>query len=287
MKQQADISILATNYNNGKYLSDFFESIINSTVQPKEIIFVEDGSTDNSLQILEKYSFLKDLKVINLINNKGRAAALNIGKKNCNSKYTLIIDPDDILLPERIEKQYIYMKNNVKIDFLGANVKYFNNKTGKILNTSNFHITNNDIYNTFYKGENGVLQPTIICKTEIYKKYEYKDLAPGQDYELFARIAKDGYQFAGLKEPVNRMRVHTESIVSNVKLQSFERIFSYRDAIFGTKTSKTKIFLYYWHIKYYRKSMFSNNIISKYFNLILSTLAYPAKLFRRFVVNDN
>ncbi len=281
MKKTVNISILATNFNNGKFLSDFFDSIINSTVHPKEIIFVDDGSTDNSLEIIEKYKVLKNLQLIYFKKNKGRAAALNAGKSKCSSKYILIIDPDDILLPERIEIQYNFMGNNSDIDILGGNVIYFNSETGEKLNTSNFPTSNSDIFRTFEKGENGVLQPTIICKTELLKKYDYKQIVPGQDYELFARIAKDGYKFASLQEPINRMRVHTYSVVSNVKLQSFINLFSYRDKIFGTKTSKIKIRFYFWHIKYYRKSMFAKNPISKYFNLLLSAFAYPQKIFKR------
>jgi len=281
MKQTVDISILATNFNNGNFLSDFFDSIINSTVVPKEIIFVDDGSTDNSLQIVEKYNFLENLEVIDFKENRGRAAALNTGKSKCNSKYILIIDPDDILLPERIEIQYNFMKKNPDIDVLGGNAIYFNSETGEKLNISNFPTSNLDIFKTFYKGENGVLQPTVICKTELLKKYDYKQIVPGQDYELFGRIAKDGYKFASLKKPINKMRVHTNSVVSNIKLQSFINLFSHRDKIFGTKTSKIKILFYFWHIKYYRKSMFAKNSIAKYFNLLLSVLAYPQKMFKR------
>ncbi len=281
MKKTVDISILATNFNNGNFLSDFFDSIINSTVLPREIIFVDDGSTDNSLEIVEKYNSLKNLEVIDFKENKGRGVALNIGKSKCSSKYILIIDPDDILLPERMEIQYNFMGKNPDIDILGGNVIYFNSETGEKLNVSNFPTSNSEIFRTFYKGENGVLQPTIICKTELLKKYDYKNIAPGQDYQLFARISKDGFKFAGLKEPLNKMRIHTSSVVSNVKLKSFINLFSHRDDIFGTKTSKIKIRFYFYHIKYYRKSMFAKNPIAKYFNLFLSVLAYPQKIIKR------
>lgn len=281
MKKIVDVSLLAANYNNGEFLSDFFNSIINSTIQPKEIIFVDDGSTDNSLEIIKIYSNLPQLKLIKFQINKGRASALNAGKFECLSKYTLIIDPDDILLPNRIEIQFNYMEKNPEIDVLGGNVIYFNSKTGEKLNISNFPTSNSKIYKTFYRGENGVLQPTVICKTKVLKKFDYKQIVPGQDYELFARMAKAGYYFAAIKEPVNKMRIHINSVVSNVKLQSFINLYKYRDKIFGTKTSKIKICLYFWHIKYYRKSMFSKNRISKYFDLSLSIIAYPQKILRR------
>jgi len=275
-----DVSVLATNFNNGRFLDDFFQSLFLSSVKPKEIIFVDDGSTDNSLKVLKKYQNTTSLKTIIFSNNKGRAKALNAGKHACSSKYTLIIDPDDIMLPNRIEKQYNYMQQNPHIDILGGNVKYFNDKNGEILNISNFPQKN--FYEVFKNGENAVLQPTIIIKTDVFKKYEYKQIVPGQDYELFARIAKDGYKFANLPNILNKMRVHPNSAVSNMRLSSIQNIFKQRDKIFNTKTSFFKTFAYFYHLKNYRKGMLANNFFAKYFFYTLSIIFNPNKLIKRF-----
>ncbi|MBN2663604.1 MAG: glycosyltransferase [Bacteroidales bacterium] len=281
MKPTVDVSILATNYNNGAFLDDFFQSIISSTVSPKELIFVDDGSTDDSINIIKKYNSYKFIKVIIFEKNKGRAAALNAGKDACTAKYTLLIDPDDILLPNRIEKQYNFMEKNTKIDVLGGNVEYFNSENNKILNTSNFTQTN--FLEVFKNGENAVLQPTVIIKTAVFKKYEYKQIVPGQDYELFARIILDGYKFANLPDVLNKMRVHPNSAVSNMKISSIQNIFKQRDLIFNTKTSKLKSFIYYHHLNNYRKGMLSDNNIKKYYFYFLSSILNPLKIIKRII----
>ncbi len=279
MKKIVDVSVLATNYNNAKFLDDFFESIVNSTVAPAEVVFVDDGSTDNSIEIAEKYNKILPLKIVSFEKNKGRAAALNKGKNLCNSKYTLIIDPDDIMLPDRIEKQYNFMEQNPQIDVLGGNVTYFNSITGKILNKSNF--PQKKIYETYAKGENGVLQPTVIIKTDVIKKYQYKQIVPGQDYELFSRIVVDGYKFSNLTDILNKMRVHPQSAVSNLKYSSIKQIFEQRDLIFGTKTSDLKVYFYFIHLLNYRKSMLSNKKLAKIYYKIIASLFYPSKIFKR------
>lgn len=279
MKPIVDVSVLATNYNNGAFLYDFFQSILSSTVSPKELIFVDDGSTDDSLNIIKKYNSYKFIKVIIFEKNKGRAAALNAGKDACTAKYTLIIDPDDILMPDRIEKQYNFMEQNTNIDVLGGNVEYFNSENKKVLNTSNFTQTN--FLEIFKNGENAVLQPTVIIKTAVFKKYKYKQIVPGQDYELFARIILDGYKFANLPDVLNKMRVHPNSAVSSMKISSIQNIFKQRDIIFNTKTSKLKSFIYYHHLNNYRKGMLSNNIIKKYCFYFLSALLNPSKIIKR------
>lgn len=285
MKRKVDVSVLATNYNNGKYLKEFFESIINSTVEPKEIIIVDDGSTDNSTEIIKQYKELTNIKLFEFDKNKGRAAALNYGKKRCQCKYTLIIDPDDIVLQNRIEKQYFFMENNPKIDILGGNVTYFNSETSKKLYNSNFPITHKNIYKTFIKGENGVLQPTVIAKTEVLQNADYIQIAPGQDYVFFAGLAKKGCRFAALKEPVNLMRIHLRSVVSNINRGSIKNIFLHRDKIFNTKTSSIRIYFYYNYLFFYRKSMLNNQKGLKYLYLFLSIIFNPKKLIKRLKIN--
>jgi len=281
MKKTVDVSIFATNYNNGQFLKEFFESITNSTVMPKEIIIVDDGSTDNSIKIIKQFKKKLSINLVEFEENKGRAAALNCGKKACTSKYTLIIDPDDILLPNRIETQFLFMEKNINVDILGGNVIYFNSETGEKLNKSNFPTSHNDIYKTYYKGENGILQPTILAKTNVMQRLDYIQIAPGQDYVFFANLAKLNYKFSALKQPVNLMRIHTNSVVSNINFASIQKIFLQRDKIFNTKTNNLHIFIYYKYLYFYRKSMLTKNKLFKYMFLAISVTLNPIKLFKR------
>lgn len=281
MKEIIDISVFATNYNNAPYLEVFMQSILQATVEPKEIIFVDDGSTDSSLYIMKQYHNLTNLKIISFDKNQGRSAALNEGKKYCTGKYTLLIDPDDIMLPNRMEMQWMYMEKHPEIDVLGGNVQYFNGKTGGNLNQSNF--SEKDVLNVYKRGENGVLQPTVIIKTALYQQYEYVEMVPGQDYELFARMAKHGYRFANLPDVLNRMRVHPASAVSNMTYKSLSKIFDCRDRIFNTRTSVLKKYLYYSHLKFYRKGMLAHRIFGKFFYLALAAVCQPRKILTRLV----
>ncbi len=279
MKKTVNISVFATNYNNGAYLDDFMESILNSTIQPQEIIFVDDGSRDNSLQVMEKYKHLPHLKIITFEKNRGRSTALNEGKKHCSGKYTMLIDPDDIMLPDRIEKQWNFMEKHPEIDVLGANVQYFKSGCGQKLNTSKF--SDKNIPATYKKGENGVLQPTVIIKTTLYKQYNYIEMVPGQDYQLFARMSIQGARFANLPDIVNLMRVHENSAVSNITYESLSKIFNCRDHIFNTQTSRFRKYMYYRYLKMYRKAMLTDNRLKKYGFMLIAVALQPGKLLKR------
>lgn len=103
------ISIVIPTYNQAEYLEDSIESAYNQTMQAHEIIIVNDGSGDNTLEIAERYMF-KDLplidspvKVINQV-NKGLSSARNTGIMASTGDYVLFLDSDDILMENAVEK---------------------------------------------------------------------------------------------------------------------------------------------------------------------------------------
>lgn len=91
------LSIIIPVYNVEKYLSDCLESVINQSYEDIEVICINDGSTDNSLAILQEYE--KQDKRIRVISqaNKGLSAARNVGIENANGEYICFLDSDDML----------------------------------------------------------------------------------------------------------------------------------------------------------------------------------------------
>lgn len=103
------ISICIASYNQSEYLEDAIESCFNQTMCPHEILICNDGSTDNSLEIAQRYMF-KDLpliespvRVINQV-NKGLSSARNTLIMNATGDYILFLDADDILKENAVER---------------------------------------------------------------------------------------------------------------------------------------------------------------------------------------
>ena len=282
-KRKADVSVIVSNYNNGRYLHAFMQSIVDSTVEPAELIMIDDGSTDDSLTILEEYKHLDFFVLIAFSENRGFTSALNAGLQAARSKYIMRADPDDILLPDRIENQFRFMEEHPDIDVSGANVIYFNDVTGREINVSNFPLGPKKILRTYKLGEHGLLHATVIAKATVYQSYRYQKIFPSEDYELFSRMVLDGKKIANTREPVNLIRVHPGSSTSNLQYQAICQTFAFRDKIFSTKTPKWRISLYFIHIKYYRSYQLTRNPVLRYLYLMVSVIAYPSKLFRRIV----
>lgn len=280
-KDSADVSLIVPNYNNGKYLKPFIDSVLESTVLPREMIIVDDGSTDNSKEILQSYRYLPFLKTVYFDKNKGLTAALNAALDSATGSFIMRADPDDLFLPKRIEQQVDFLKSNPDVDIVGTNVIYFSDIDGSVVNTSNFPLTHQEITSRYRNGEHGLQHPTVCARAKVYQSYRYQKIFPAEDYEIFSRMVKDGRTFANLPEPLYMMRVHPGSSTSNIKYADIRQTFYFRDKIFGTSTSEKHIRKYFNYIRYYRKFQLAEHGFRKMGYLIKASYYYPAKLLRR------
>jgi len=284
-KNTVDVSIIVPDYNNGSFLDEFIQSVLNSTVLPKELIIIDDGSTDESKEVLIKFNSLDFLRIIRFTENEGLPEALNAGLNVASGKYIMRADPDDLMHPERIERQFNYMESHPEIDVLGCNVTYFHHNSGRDINSSNFPCADSEIKKFYQRGLNGIQHPTACIKYNIVQKYRYKKIFPGEDYEFFTQMAKDGCRFANLAESLYRMRVHPLSMTRNIKLQAIQYIFTTRDKVWGTRTSKPRVLSYYFFIRFYRSYQISGIGLPKFLYLFLAILSNPLSLFYRIKYN--
>lgn len=102
-----DISVVMPIYNSSEFLSDSIDSVLYQTFENFELILVNDGSTDNSLEIMQRFANKdKRIKLINLEKNSGAGAARNEGLKHVTGKYTIFVDSDDYMTPKMLEIMY-------------------------------------------------------------------------------------------------------------------------------------------------------------------------------------
>lgn len=161
------ISIIIPIYNTGKYLKKCLDSIVNQSYRNLEIILINDGSTDNSLNICNEYK-KKDnrIKVLNK-KNEGVSSARNDGIELSTGKYIVFIDPDDYVSNKHIEMLYDCIINN-NVDLVISNgIDVLEDGT----------ILKNKITNNFFMTKEQCLKELLIdkkfnnvCWGNIYKK---------------------------------------------------------------------------------------------------------------------
>ncbi|MGY8810606.1 MAG: glycosyltransferase family 2 protein [Pseudomonadales bacterium] len=284
IRKPCSISVISANYNNGPYLKDFFDAFIESSAQPKELIFVDDGSNDNSLEIAESYkSKLPCLKIIELKTNQGFANALNAGIDEASADFILRTDPDDWISRTFLEVQYSRATEK-NLDILGCNLSIFRSSDGKVMGTSNIPLDHHTISKRIRSGGHGVLHTTVLIKRELLKDNRYIQAnVPAEDYDIFARFLRAGARFGNSSEALVNYRVHDKSITSQLPYSTIKKTYGLRDSIFGTKTFFITPRLYHLHLKLYRKSLFLNPGLKKTTLLALSALLQPQKLISKII----
>lgn len=165
------ISIIVPIYNIENYLPETLNSILKqSMIEETEVLMIDDGSTDNSRDIVEEYALDYDNFYAYHKSNEGPSIARNLGIELAKGEYLMFLDSDDIILSDRCEKLYGLAKKNDS-DFVGS--------FGKRLTRYNFY--GSLIYNNAYKNiedqkENVIFEemPELIwdtfCTNKLYKK---------------------------------------------------------------------------------------------------------------------
>ncbi|MGN1362807.1 MAG: glycosyltransferase family 2 protein [Methanobrevibacter sp.] len=169
------ISVIMPIYNSNKYLKEAIDSILNQSFKDFELICVNDGSTDNSPEILENYR--KKDKRIKIINqkNQGAASARNTGLKNTKGDYIYFIDSDDYIAKNTLKELY---KNAILNDsdivlykmahFNGDKIRY--NAPGFNLEKANPNIDFNNYTFNYKKIKPEILNKTFSPCNKFYKK---------------------------------------------------------------------------------------------------------------------
>ncbi|MFV0186645.1 glycosyltransferase [Empedobacter falsenii] len=216
------VSVVLPVYNGELYLKDAISSILNQTFNDFEFIIINDGSTDNSLNIINSFD---DNRIV-LIDqqNQGLAKSLNNGLKKAKGKYIARMDADDIALPNRFERQIQYLKENPNIKLLGTAIDMID-KDGNIIATDVPYTGDAFLKKFLKKVGNPFKHPTVIFDREIALKVGGYNENIGkyfEDYFLWNEIAHYG-DIEILNEVLLKYRVTPGSIMSSVKSNDFSK----------------------------------------------------------------
>ena len=200
-------------YNAEKYLDVCLNSVINQSVKDLEILCVEDCSTDNSLDILERYAlFDSRIKIIKQSKNSGLSAARNVAIQNASSPYIMFVDADDFISPFMAE----VLLNNItthQSDFVYGNCQIFDNKT---MNTRDWRLISDtdfkkivvaDVFNAqsapaFLPFYMHVMTWSKLFKTDFIKDISFLPIPISEDepffFECFLKATRISYELNSL-----------------------------------------------------------------------------------------
>ena len=205
------ISVIIPTYNRGYIIEKSVRSVLKQTYTNIEIIIVDDGSTDNTEEVIKSIND-KRIKYIKLLNNRGASYARNKGIKASTGKYISFQDSDDIFYNDKLEKQLDNLKKNKSdLDFCKI-VVYDNSK--KVFYPNELQeksILKND-YVTELCNANFISTQAILAKKNIFNKVLFDEKLPRlQDYDLVLRLAGK-IKISYTNEPLVDLYIQNNSI---------------------------------------------------------------------------
>ena len=236
------VSVIIPVYNSEKFLNESLESVIHQTHSDVEIIAINDGSTDNSLEILKKYE--NKITIINQ-KNMGLAKAVNAGIKKMSGHWLKWLSPDDILYPNTIEILVEEAKKLPENTILYSNWTLIDNKGKKLRDfyESNYNELSNFDYNVrLLDGQQINVNTTLIPHSLFLKNLSMNTLIDIVlvDYDFFLRAGLlHQTRFFLIENPLIKYRIHDSQQSHQKILDSLKNLELTKNEILSSLTNKT------------------------------------------------
>lgn len=208
------VSIIINNYNYGRYLEEAIDSALKQTYHNVEVIVVDDGSTDNSRDIISKYG---DRIIPVFKENGGQGSAFNAGFEVSSGQIIIFLDSDDVLYDYAVEKVVDKFQSNdklVKVHYRLDIVDHAGNKTGNLIPNEKTPLLSGDISDIVLKyGPGSYTNPPTTGNAFSRNALEKVFPMPTEEY----RICADGYLFmtvpffgevGSINTPLGKYRIH-------------------------------------------------------------------------------
>ena len=273
-------------YNEQKYLKESIESILNQSFKDFEFIIIDDGSEDESVEVINSYSdsrirFFKSEK-------KGIPNQLNFGIRNSNASLIARMDADDIANENRFEIQLRIISEHPEIDVIGSNILLLD-ENGTLICEKKYPELHEDI-EFMMPVESAVCHPSVIMQKQVLEKNGMynNNFQDAEDHELFLRLIYKGYKFYNVQDALLKYRLKHFRTESS-RRQNSNRL-SYKigiDYLTRTNSESVKIGSNYDYyrlglIEYYRGSI---PLSRKYFiNALISSENSLFKIIRYVVL---
>lgn len=209
------VSVILTVYNQEKYIEEAVQSILNQSFQDFELLIHDDGSTDNTYSILKRLFNNNDKIQLTSSPNQGKCRATNMLVNKSKYDWIALMDADDIMLPQRLEKQLLFHKNNQEIAASSSNCFYIDENGLFVGRQISMQLDTTDLFNKKIS-----VNENIFCAYTalMIKKSVWLDLGGlrdkfvhAHDLDLYVRLVEKKYILLIVNDFFMKYRIHKKS----------------------------------------------------------------------------
>lgn len=225
------VSVVIPMYNVEKYIEQSINSVLKQTYHHFELILVDDGSTDNTLNLINNFDDPR-IRVIRQA-NRGLSGARNTGIDAARGGYVALLDADDYWAPTKLTKHIKHLNSNPKVG-ISYCPSLFISEEGELLGVGQFpklkNVTKQHVFcrNPIGNGSSPVIRRSLLSEIAFFgeKRDKYRrmyfdeSLRQSEDIELWTRIAVNTkWQFEGIKTPLTYYRVNNSGLSADTDKQ--------------------------------------------------------------------
>ncbi len=233
------VSVVIPTYNYGQFIGEAIESVLVQTLPASEIIVVDDGSTDETEEVVslfgDKVRYLRQ-------ENRGVSSARNNGTANSSGQFVAFLDADDIWESTKLKKQFAKFREDSEIGLVSCGMREFDSQTGE---TIAIHLEGSE---GWVAGDIVLGRPVIGPGGSIVVKREVMDdvggfdtrLKNGEDWEFCLRVAKK-YKVGFVAEPLFQYRNHDANATKNIDEMERSTLLAWATAFDTTDETLLKL----------------------------------------------
>lgn len=258
------VSVIMPVYNGARYLEDSIRSVINQTYGHWELIIIDDGSTDNTEQIVRRN---KDPRIRFFSQtNKGVSSARNYGMDKMTGDYFCFLDADDVLPRKSLEARLNKFFENEKIDFVDGTVQVFDEPLKHRIRTYRPAFSGNPLPLLLKLSEKCFFGPSWMIRRRQHNYRMDESLSHGEDLFFYLTLCRyDGY-YSFVADEILHYRRHDDSAMQNISglyrgyKTIYQHLLPWPDFSIGTRIiffcrMKKFIFLSFFHRRQYKEAI--------------------------------
>jgi glycosyltransferase involved in cell wall biosynthesis len=214
------VSVIIVTYNYGHFLGEAMQSVLDQTFQDWEVIVVDDGSTDNTREVVEAFGDPRIHYVYQ--ENQGNPAARNTALRLVKGEYIAFLDADDVWFPEKLQKQVAQLDGLAPtVGLVYGDVYLFNHDDGAIIGRflQGRRPPTGRVFGQLLEPDGWFISDTAsLIRREVFDRIGLYDqnLLTYEDWEMWVRIAS-AYEVEALDEPLARCRRHGSNLGKRVE----------------------------------------------------------------------
>lgn len=240
------ISIIMPAYNVSAFIEDSIDSVLNQTYTNWELIVVDDGSTDQTLSILKKYSGLVTVLQHPCGVNRGVSLSRKLGIDHAKGKYIAFLDADDFFEPDKIEIQVELLEGNPKVVLCHTAINQISGIETSFNCQSWFNFENKVVVYDYKKTQNYLMfnpicNSSVTIRSDIIKNIPFsgKQIYQFEDWLTWTLAAEFG-DFLFTPRQLLNYRIHSESATSEVLENTLKKLYSFVE-FYITLISRTSL----------------------------------------------